>query len=254
MAVPASNAAWHAGSSVAWSRLIPSMASSTGGRCSASGLRRGGGPGSGPSPTRSRPPSKPPGNDSSGPHLTTAVPLAGGGKRRQRDQMGRALDGGRTRLNSEAVAGHETDRCQVLAPRYDRPWGLARAFRDPILLGGTRTILSYQVTPGAPDPRRGTLKMRVTTLTGWTCHTWSHPGGSRTQLAVERGAGKAYACPRVVPTVLRLRQRPEEQITGCPRALPQRHRVRPPRVQRRCRAARNGARAAASERRPAAPV
>jgi hypothetical protein len=25
----------------------------------------------------------------------------------------------------------------------------------------------------------GTLKMRATTLTGWRCHTWSHPGGLR---------------------------------------------------------------------------
>src|SRR5450759_4820674 len=54
---------------------------------------------------------------------------------------------------------------------------------------------SYQVTPGAPDPRRGTLKMRVTTLTGWTCHTWSHPGGFRTTLADERGARKSLRMP-----------------------------------------------------------
>jgi hypothetical protein len=57
------------------------------------------------------------------------------------------------------------------------------------------TILNYQVTPGAT--RCGTLKMRVTTLTGWTCHTWSRPAGFGQRSRMSAAHARAYACHRV---------------------------------------------------------
>jgi hypothetical protein len=42
---------------------------------------------------------------------------------------------------------------------------------DRHVCGSPKRSRSYEVTPGAPDSRRGTLNIGVTTLTGWTCHT-----------------------------------------------------------------------------------
>ncbi len=86
---------------------------------------------------------------------------------------------------------HDLDR----VPRADCPPATPFVYHalrtgpfTTLVVGESRPLLDHlrhddahapQVTPGALDSRRGTLKIRVTTLAGWTCHTWSHPGGVR---------------------------------------------------------------------------